>query len=88
LNAQTHIIVDWPQLLAALHVTHRMTLLDIATVTGQHRDSIRNYYNRATRPSHATGEQLIELWIATTGKPRAQLPMEPALPSVARVRGV
>lgn len=78
--------VNWRELLAALHYTHRMTLIDIAIAVGSHRDSIRNYYNRATTPSHLTGEKLIALWHATTGKPREALPMERPMPSVARMR--
>lgn len=78
--------VNWRELLAALHFTHRMTLIDIATAVGSHRDSIRNYYNRVTNPSHLTGEKLIALWHVTTGKAREHLPMQPEPPSVARIR--
>lgn len=78
--------VDWRELLNSLHFTHRMTLIDIATEVGTHRDSIRNYYNCATTPSHLTGEKLIALWLKITAKPREQLPMAQVLPSAARAR--
>jgi hypothetical protein len=78
--------VNWRELLSALHFTHRMTLIDIAMAVGSHRDSIRNYYNRATTPSHLMGEKLIALWLKTTSRTREDLPMEAVLPSVARLR--
>lgn len=78
--------VCWRELLAALHVTHRMTLIDIASAVGSHRDSIRNYYNRVTNPSHLMGEKLIALWHSTTGKTREDLPMERVAPSVSTIR--
>lgn len=78
--------INWRELLAALRVTHRMTLGDIATAVGTHRDSIKNYYRHATTPSHLTGEKLIALWLSTTGKPRDLLPTERVIPSVSRIR--
>jgi hypothetical protein len=85
-SAGTSIAVDWRSLLNDLHVTHRMTLVDIAMDVGSHRDTIRNYYSYGTSPSHLTGEKLIALWRTTTGKGREQLPMQAVIPSVARVR--
>lgn len=78
--------VNWSELVATLHATHRMTLIDIAMAIDSHRDSVRNYANRVTTPSHLTGEKLIALWLATTGRPREALPMERVMPSAARMR--
>lgn len=77
--------VNWRELIAALRFTHHMMLHDIAVAVGSHRHSIMSYYARSYSPSHLTGEKLVALWMATTGKPREALPMEEAIPSVSRI---
>lgn len=84
MNERTVKAVNWRELLFDLRTQHQMTFVDIAMHIGHTRESLRNYYNRVTTPSHVIGERLVALWISTTSNARESLPMEKALPSVAR----
>lgn len=84
MNAQH--TVDWSLLIHELRFVHCMTMADIGSRVSLSRESIRLYYNRETSPMHRDGEALIAVWIATTHKARADLPMEPLLFSAASMR--
>jgi transcriptional regulator with XRE-family HTH domain len=79
------LMVDWPALVRELRVSHGMTLHDIGREIGKTRAAISWYGHGGGAPSHATGEELVALWVQVTSKPREQLPKQPVVLSCARV---
>lgn len=63
--------VDWHRVIWDL-VQHQMTIREIADHAGIAQATLRGYLD-GSHPAHWKGEQIIELWARTTGKPRSDL---------------
>lgn len=65
--------VDWPTLITDLiHAGLKMGA--IAERAGVARPTVIAYHQHGNAPRYETGERLIEVWCATTGRVRADVP--------------
>lgn len=72
-EAMSQQAVDWFRLLWDL-MQRDLALSDVATMTGQHRETVRGYLY-GSQPPHWRGELLIELWCEVCKKPREDVPV-------------